>query len=43
VHVDGVVAADVLPELADRFEEGQALDVAIQLLLRVAVMLVNRS
>ena len=28
VHVQRVVAADVLPELADRFEERQALDVA---------------
>ena len=28
VHVDRVVAADVLAELADRFEERQALDVA---------------
>ena len=28
VDVERVVAADVLPELADRFEERQALDVA---------------
>ncbi len=28
VHVEGVVAADVLAELADGFEEGQAFDVA---------------
>ena len=28
VHVDGVAAADFLPELADRFEERQRFDVA---------------